>query len=267
MLIVPSASLKPTRPPSPTPWNIWPLPPLIAPLAFEFVIEPKLNPTRPPAPLPVPLPVRVALPVANELAIVAPVSLRPTRPPMKLLVPPATLPLASEFVMVPGLSPTRPPALLPCEPEVALPTVTFTAACALLIVPRLVPGPRMPFWPTRPPAMTPLVTLPFDTVPLTVTLSIVPPLVPARMPTNWPGGGTFGFAVTFALVMLRLRTIPPAPIAPNMPTFWVVASVGAMVRLLIVWPRPSSTPVKRDEMLPIGAKFGMPTALISLPSA
>ena len=33
--IVPLASLKPTRPPSPTPWNIWPLPPLIAPPACE----------------------------------------------------------------------------------------------------------------------------------------------------------------------------------------------------------------------------------------
>ena len=40
-----------------------------------------------------------------------------------------------------------------------------------------------------------------------------------------------------------------------------------MVRLLIVWPWPSSTPVKRDEMLPIGAKFGMPTASMFLPRA
>ena len=153
---------------------------------------------------------------------------------MKLLGAPETLPRASEFVMVPALSPTTPAALLTCEPEVELPTVTFTAACALLIVPRLVPGPRMPFWPTRPPAMTPLVTLPLVMVPPTETLLTVPPLVPARMPTNWPGGGTFGFAVTLALVMLKLRTTPPAPITPNMPTFWVVARIGAMVRLLIV---------------------------------
>ena len=47
---------------------------------------------------------------------------------------------------------------------------------------------------------------------------------------------SFGFAVTFALVMLRLLTWPVAPMVPNMPMLMLVApgATGAMVRLLMV---------------------------------
>ena len=70
----------------------------------------------------------------------------------------------------------------------------------------------------------------------TVTLLTVPPFDPARMPMNWPGPVMFGFAVTLALVMLRLFTWPVAPIVPNMPMLTLAApgAMGAMVRLLMV---------------------------------
>ena len=62
---------------------------------------------------------------------------------------------------------------------------------------------------------------------------------------NWPGPVTFGFAVTLALVMVRLFTWPVAPIVPNMPilTPKALGAMGAMVRLLMVFPRPSNLPV------------------------
>ena len=109
----------------------------------------------------------------------------------------------------------------------------------------LAPGPKMPFWPTSPPATTPLCAVPCDTVPLTFTLLIVPPFEPARMPMNWPGPVTFGFAVTLALVMLRLFTWPVAPIDAEHADTDAVAlgAMGAMVRLLMVFPRPSNLPV------------------------
>ena len=109
--------------------------------------------------------------------------------------------------MVPGLLPTRPPAELPEAPEFPpLPTLTFTSAIDNVIVPMLAPGPKMPFWPTNPPATTPVIAPP-DTVPSTITLLTVPPFDPARMPMNWPGPVTFGFAVTLAFVDVEVAHV------------------------------------------------------------
>src|SRR5947209_1956417 len=212
------------------------LPPVTLPVATTVLSVPKLKPTRPPAPLPVASD-NVTSPLAVDEVIDAVFSLRPARPPTKLLVPPETLPLAVENVIVPGLSPTRPPPLLPLDPVDELPTVTFTCAFDSVMVPRCPPGPRSPFWPTSPPAMTPCVAVPADTVLLVmVTLLIRPALLPARMPTNWPGPVTLGFAVTFALSKLTFCTTPVAPIAANRPTPMPteLGAVGAMIRLEIV---------------------------------
>ncbi len=77
--------------------------------------------------------------------IVAPGLWTPTSPPTKLNAPPVTLPVADDSAIVPGLPPTRPPALLPAIRPIALPTVTFAAALDIVIVPMLAPGPKMPF--------------------------------------------------------------------------------------------------------------------------
>ena len=79
---------------------------------------------------------------------------------------------------------------------------------------------------------------------------------------NWPGPVTFGFAVTLALVMLRLFTWPVAPIVPNMPmlTPKALGATGAMVRLLMVFPRPSNLPVNGAPAAPIG-RNGKPVML------
>src|SRR5437660_251158 len=133
---------------------------------MDATMVPELSPTSPPIPNPPPL----TLPAATEAVVT---------PPTKLLVPPETLPLAVENVIVPGLSPTRPPPLLPLDPVDELPTVTFACTFASVMVPRCPPGPRSPFWPTKPPAMTPCVAVPADTVLLVmVTLLIRQALLP-----------------------------------------------------------------------------------------
>ncbi len=83
---------------------------------------------------------------------------------------------------------------------------------------------------------------------------------------NCPGPVTFGFAVTLAFVMLTLFTWPVAPIVPNMPmlTLPPLGATGAMVRLLIVFPRPSNLPVNGEPAPPTGAKFGIKLASMFL---
>src|SRR5204863_3199238 len=153
-------------------------------VATLVLMAPKLKPTSPPAPAPVASD-SVTLPLAPDKVIVAVFSLRPTRPPMKLFLPPETSPLAVDIVIVPGLSPTRPPALLPELPDDELPTLTFAAAVDKVMVPMCAPGPNRPFCPMSPPATTPLFAVPCDTVLLvTFTPLTIPAFVPARTPTN-----------------------------------------------------------------------------------
>ncbi len=59
---------------------------------------------------------------------------------------------------------------------------------------------------------------------------------------------------------LRLRTTPALPMLPNSPTFW---AVDAIVKLAMVWPWPSSRPVK----FWIGVKFAIEPASMLRPSA
>jgi hypothetical protein len=154
-----------------------------------------------------------------------------------------------------------------------LPTVTFTAALDATIVPRVTPSSlKIPFCPTKPPAMTPLSAvlsgIPFTVLFVTVTLLISPAFWPASVPTNWPALLKSGLAATLTLSSVKLRTMPVVPIAANSPMLLVPLSFGAMVRLPMVWPWPSSTPVKGAETLPIGAKFGKAVkSVMSLPSA
>src|SRR4051794_26227209 len=110
------------------------------------------------------------------------------------------------------LAPTSPPAELNMQDPgqaAPLPTVTVTFACEFVIVPGVFgPSfPRMPCWPTSPPAITPTIEPPL-TVPVALTLSIVPPLWPATMPTHCEKMLELkpGLALTLALVRLRLLT-------------------------------------------------------------
>ena len=120
----------------------------------------------------------------------------PTRPPAQVLAPPLTLPWAWEFVIdePPTLTPTRPPAALNMhEPGHAVAVADGDVDVRRRIRDRARDvatdlWPRMPCWPTRPPAITPTSDRPL-TVPVTVTLVIVPPLWPARMPTHCENGG------------------------------------------------------------------------------
>src|SRR5262249_9659454 len=163
-----------------------------------------------------PAPVTVTAPVANEFWMmpVVPAMLPlppnpfwPTRPPTEALAPPVTAPAASDCAMVEPatLEPTRPPALLkpPFGPVAPSPTVTVTLACAWVIEPA-VAGPRIPFWPTRPPTRRPcsdtLLGLPL-TVPLAVTLSMVPAFDPAKVPTNCPGKLALRLALALTLAL------------------------------------------------------------------
>src|SRR4029077_15564919 len=140
---------------------------------------PPLVPTNPPR---YPADPPVTLPLASELLIVAFGAFEPAKPPTLLFAPPLMVPLAFDAVIDPRFTPTRPPALFPCESVVAPPTVTLTAARAFEMIPLL------SFWPTRPPATTPFVTPLFEMVlSTTVTLLMVPKFWPASTPTNCPG--------------------------------------------------------------------------------
>ena len=194
-------------------------------------------------------------PVAPELVIVAVNSLRPTKPAGERIGSAADIAGRERGVDAARIAADQSAGAvaLTIRP-IALPTVTVTSAIEFTIAPMLAPGPKIPFWPMSPPATMPLFAVPCDTVPSTVTLVTVPPFDPARMPMNWPGPVTFGFAVTLALVMLRLLTWPVAPIVPNRPTLMpkALGAMGAMVRLLMVFPRPSNRPVNGPPAPPIG---------------
>src|SRR3979411_2163134 len=105
-------------------------------------------------------------------------------------------PIAWESVMVDfgPLKPTKPPALFcpPLQPNplqtMLSPTVTLTLAkdCVILAADAVeIPGPTLavllvktPFWPTKPPAMTPARDMPFGiplTDPVTETFLMAPP--------------------------------------------------------------------------------------------
>src|SRR6185295_10838574 len=107
---------------------------------------------------------------------------------MKTDVPPVTFPVACELEIVEPaiLAPTSPPAALKLQEPglhgLPLPTVTVTLALDPVIVPATL-GPRFPFWPTSPPAMTPTRLRPL-TVPVAVTLLTVPAFEPATTPTH-----------------------------------------------------------------------------------
>ena len=70
---------------------------------------------------------------------------------------------------------------------------------------------KTPFWPTRPPAMTPASDWPFG-IPLTdpnaETLVMLPAFCPATTPTNWPGSPALGLAKMLTLVSVRLLMEP-----------------------------------------------------------
>ena len=104
------------------------------------------------------------------------------------------------------------------------------------------------FKPTSPPP------LPFDptltATSVAETLLIVPAFVPASVPTNWEPG-----PLTVTSARLRLRTTPAPPMLPNSPTF---SAVDAIVTLAMVWPWPSSSPVK----FWIGVKFWLNRASV-----
>ena len=202
-------------------------------------MTPLLKPTSPPA---VPFAPTKTSPLANEEAIVP--RLSPTRPPTDtcshellneqpsppLLTPAVaiTSPLADEPKMIePGaLNPTSPPnvTLMPA-------LLTLTLACEPMIWPPWPPKLKPPLAPTSPPSDA-SVAVPPLTLPLAMTLLTVPRFVPASVPTIW--NVTPGLAVTLTLARLRSRTTPLAPITPNRPITWVLPSLGAMVRLLIV---------------------------------
>src|SRR5229473_2145414 len=143
----------------------------------------------------------------------------PTRPPAQAELPAMTFPVAYESAIVepPTLEPTRPPAELKLqEPGHAPPsqTVTVTLAFDCVINPAWPPGPRVPFWPTSPPAWTPTIANPLTT-PLADTPVMVPAFDPARTPTHWEKTLELkpGFALTSALVRFKLLTTPvPGPV-------------------------------------------------------
>jgi hypothetical protein len=101
------------------------------PVAEEAVmVEPgELNPASPPRLAFIP--VLKTVPVAEDEVIDPEPELNrpfsPTKPPITLAVPPVTFPLADEFVMVPRLMATSPPATLKAIAELEFPTVTFAA--------------------------------------------------------------------------------------------------------------------------------------------
>jgi hypothetical protein len=87
--------------------------PLTAPVANEPDTKPLLKPTSPPTPDPngeswpvAPL----TAPEAPEFVMLPPKSFWPTSPPTKLVKPPETVPDANDPLIDPGLKPTRPPA-------------------------------------------------------------------------------------------------------------------------------------------------------------
>ena len=159
-------------------------------------------------------------------------------PPLSTLAVAITSPLADEPKMLePGaLNPTSPPnaTLMP-----ALLTVDVRVRADDLSR----DGRRnrsRPLAPTSPPSAA-SVAVPPSTVPVAVTPLTVPRLVPASVPTVW--NVTPGLAVTSTFARLRSRTTPRLPMTPNSPTLWVVELAWCDVRLAMVWPWPSNTPV------------------------
>ena len=172
-----------------------------------------------------------------------------------------TSPLADEPKMIePGaLNPTSPP-----NATLTLALLTSTSTCELVIEPGPLPEPKLPLAPTSPPS-TASVAVPPLTVPVAMTPLTVPKLVPASVPTVW--NVTPGLAVTLTFARLRSRTTPLLPMTPNRPTSWVVELFGAIVRLAMIWPWPSSMPAKALLTVPMGTKFAIPLASMFLPSA
>ncbi len=133
------------------------------------------------------------------------------------------------------LTPARPPSatLTPA-------LLTVTSAFDPVIKPEWPPKSKVPFAPTSPPSIAPE-TVPPSTV--TAGGDIADgALIGAGEGADGLEGNT-RLAVTSTFARFRLRTTPMGPMTPNSPTLWVVESFGAMVRLAMVWPWPSNTPV------------------------
>jgi hypothetical protein len=144
--------------------------------------------------------------------------------------PTAMLPPADEWMIVPKLSPTSPPAetfwqeLLPAQFGSVCGTFAVDATFVVAEEPAIfAPGKLNPMSPPRPTLMS----APPFTWPLAATLLIIPALMPASVPSHCEL--TPGLAVTLTLLKLKLRTMPLLPMVPNNPMFCVVESDGAIV--------------------------------------